>query len=133
MDLATLKALKPREYADAADGYRRTSEMANAARDRIASRTVVTMRNALEGKAATAAVDQLTELAQNFHYIQTECGLIGSALDAFAYEMEAAKRTLDAGGGGGGPGPPPPRRPPRGAGPPPPGGGAGAPGGPRRA
>ncbi|MEU2563462.1 alpha/beta hydrolase [Streptomyces longispororuber] len=96
MDLATLKALKPREYADAADGYRRTSEMANAARDRIASRTVVTMRNALEGKAATAAVDQLTELARNFHYIQTECGLIGSALDAFAYETEAAKRTLDA-------------------------------------
>ncbi|MEI5101478.1 alpha/beta hydrolase [Streptomyces sp. PmtG] len=96
MDLATLKALKPKEYADAADGYRRTSEMANAARDRLATRIVVAMRDELKGDAATAAIGQLRQLAENFHYVQTECGLVSSALDAFSYEMEAAKRKLDA-------------------------------------
>ena len=32
MDLATLKALKPTEYSEAADGYRNTSDMASATR-----------------------------------------------------------------------------------------------------
>lgn len=95
MDLATLKALKPTEYAEAAEGYRRTSDMASAAHDRIANQIAVAMRKSLKGKAATAAINQLTELGKNFHYTQTECGLISSALDAFSYEMEAAKKKLD--------------------------------------
>ncbi|MFD5698491.1 alpha/beta hydrolase [Streptomyces lasiicapitis] len=50
----------------------------------------------MKGEAASAAIKQLMELGKNFHYIQTECGLVGSALDAFSYEMEAAKKKLDA-------------------------------------
>nr|WP_225882375.1 hypothetical protein [Streptomyces aureocirculatus] len=96
MDLTTLKDLKPAEYAQAAAGYRRTSEMAGAAHDRATTRIAVAMRRALKGEAATAAVRQLAELGKNFHYVQTECGLIASALDAFSYEMEAAKKKLDA-------------------------------------
>ncbi|MFD9907038.1 alpha/beta hydrolase [Streptomyces sp. NPDC059063] len=95
MDLATLKALKPTEYGEAANGYRRTSDMARAAQDRVTNQIATAMRKSLKGKAATAAIDQLMELAKNFHYIQTECGLVSSALDAFSYEMEAAKKKLD--------------------------------------
>ncbi|MFF8099640.1 alpha/beta hydrolase [Streptomyces sp. NPDC016640] len=95
MDLATLKALKPTEYSEAADGYRSTSDMASAVKDRIENQIAAAMRNHLKGKASTAAGKQLASLGQNFHYIQTQCGLISTALEAFSYEMEAAKRKLD--------------------------------------
>ncbi|MFM9614685.1 alpha/beta hydrolase [Streptomyces niveiscabiei] len=95
MDLATLKALKPAEYSQAADGYRSTSDIASAAKDRTDNQIAAAMRNALKGKAADAAVAQLTELGKNFHYVQVECGLVAAALEAFSYEMEAAKRKLD--------------------------------------
>jgi pimeloyl-ACP methyl ester carboxylesterase len=96
MDLATLKALRPTEYTEAADGYRSTSDMASAAKDRIDHQIVVAMLESLEGEAATAAIKQLTELSKNFHYVQVECGLVGSALEAFSYEVGAAKAKLDA-------------------------------------
>ncbi|WP_334526920.1 hypothetical protein [Streptomyces sp. B21-105] len=96
MDLATLKALKPTEYSEAADGYRSTSDMASAAKDRIENQIAAAMRKALKGEAATAAINQLTELGKNFHYIQVECGLVSTALEAFSYEVGAAKTKLDA-------------------------------------
>ncbi|GHD51031.1 MULTISPECIES: alpha/beta hydrolase [Streptomyces] len=96
MDLATLKALKPTEFSDAADGYRSTSDMASAAKDRIDNQIAVAMRNSLKGEAATAAINQLTELGKNFHYVQVECGLVSTALEAFSYEVGAAKSKLDA-------------------------------------
>ncbi|MFJ4275087.1 alpha/beta hydrolase [Streptomyces coelicoflavus] len=95
MDLATLKALRPTEYSEAADGYRSTSDMASAAKDRIDNQIAVALRNQLKGKAATAAGKQLGELSQNFHYVQVQCGLVSTALEAFSYETEAAKRKLD--------------------------------------
>ncbi|MFH8800172.1 alpha/beta hydrolase [Streptomyces sp. NPDC017936] len=96
MDLATLKSLKPNEYSEAADGYRSASDMASAAKDRIENQISVAMRNSLKGEAATAAVKQLGELGKNFHYIQVECGLVSTALEAFSYELGAAKNKLDA-------------------------------------
>ncbi|MGV9556488.1 alpha/beta hydrolase [Streptomyces sp. NPDC003522] len=96
MDLATLKALKPTEYSEAADGYRTTSDMASAAKDRVENQIVVAMKNSLKGEAATAAIGQLGELGKNFHYIQVECGLVSAALEAFSWEMAAAKSKLDA-------------------------------------
>jgi len=95
MDLATFKALKPAEYAQAADGYHATVTLASAAKDRIENQIAAAMRQSLSGEAATAALGQLTELGKNFHYIQIECGLVATALEAFSYEMEAAKRKLD--------------------------------------
>ncbi|WP_406007272.1 alpha/beta hydrolase [Streptomyces sp. NBC_00637] len=96
MDLATLKAVKPTAYSEAAEGYRSTSDMASAAKDRLDNQIAVAMRNSLKGEAATAAVEQVGELGKNFHYIQVECGLIGAALEAFSYEVGSAKRKLDA-------------------------------------
>lgn len=96
MDFATLRVMKPSEFSDSADGYRTTSDMASAAKDRIEQQIAVAMRNANQGEAASAALKQLHELAQNFHYTQVECGLVGTALDGFAYDLEAAKKKLDA-------------------------------------
>lgn len=96
MDLATLKALDPKEFLDAADGYRSTSDMAGATKDRIDNEITAAMRKSLNSEAATAAIDQLSELGKNFHYIQIECGLVSTALEAFSYEIEAAKKKLQA-------------------------------------
>ncbi|MEV7126563.1 alpha/beta hydrolase [Streptomyces sp. NPDC093260] len=96
MDLATLKALKPTEFMEAADGYRSMADMASAAKDRIENQIAVAMRNSLQGEAATAAISQLTELGKDFHYTQVECGLVSAALEAFSYEVGAAKRKLEA-------------------------------------
>ncbi|MFJ9925900.1 alpha/beta hydrolase [Streptomyces misionensis] len=96
MDLATLKALKPSEYQEAADGYQATSDTASAAKDTVENGISAAIRNRLEGKAAEAALRELKELGKNFHYVQTECALVSTALNAFAFDMAAAKRKLEA-------------------------------------
>ncbi len=67
MNLATLKGLKPAEYAEAADGYRSTAKMASAAKNDIENRIAVAMRTSLKGEAAEAASKQVALLGQNFH------------------------------------------------------------------
>lgn len=96
MDLATLKAFKPSEYEEAADGYRATADMASAAKDTIDNRISAGVRNQLEGEAVTSALQSLKDLSQNFHYTQTECGLVSTALNGFAFDMAVAKRKLQA-------------------------------------
>ncbi|MFB7595512.1 alpha/beta hydrolase [Streptomyces sp. NPDC056160] len=96
MDLATLRAIEPSEFSDAADGYRRTGDGAASAQRKVDDEIIRGMRQSLKGEAATAAVEQLEALSQNFHYIQVECGLAATALDAFAYEMAAARKKLQA-------------------------------------
>ncbi|MEV8065374.1 alpha/beta hydrolase [Streptomyces sp. NPDC085995] len=96
MDIATLKALKPSEFEEAADGYRATSDMASTAKEAIENKIAPSLRNQLDGKAMEAAVAQLKELGKDFHYIQTECALASTALNGFAFDMAAAKRKLEA-------------------------------------
>ncbi|MFD9604352.1 alpha/beta hydrolase [Streptomyces sp. NPDC059970] len=96
MDLATLKAFKPSEYEESADGYRATGDMASAAKDSIDNQICAGVRNQLEGQAAKAALRELHELSKNFHYAQTECGLVSTALNGFAFDMAVAKQKLDA-------------------------------------
>lgn len=96
MDYATLKAFKPSEFEDAADGYRSMGNAAQAAKDHIENTVAAGMRKTLEGEAAEASQKQLRALAKNFHYTLTECGVISTALNGFAYDMAAAKRKLNA-------------------------------------
>jgi alpha/beta hydrolase family protein len=96
MDYTTLKSLKPTEFEGAADGYRATGDMAQAAKDHIENVVAVGMRKSLEGEAADAAQKQLQALSKNFHYTQTECGVISTALNGFAYDLAAAKRKLES-------------------------------------
>ncbi|MEU9091368.1 alpha/beta hydrolase [Streptomyces sp. NPDC048428] len=96
MDLATLNALKPSEFENAADAYRATDAMANAAKDTVDNRIAAGIRNQLAGATADAALRELAALSKNFQYIQTECGLVTTALNGFAFEMAVAKRKLEA-------------------------------------
>ena len=96
MDCATLKAFKPSEFEGAADGYRTMGNSAQTAREHIENTVATGMRKSLKGEAADAAHKQLQALAKNFHYTQTECGVISTALNGFAYDMAAAKRKLEA-------------------------------------
>ncbi|MEU3132183.1 MULTISPECIES: alpha/beta hydrolase [unclassified Streptomyces] len=96
MDLATLRAFKPSEYEEAADGYRATGDMASEAKDAIDNRIAVGLRSEVKGDAAGAAHEQLKKLSKNFHYVQTECGLVSTALNGFAFDVAVAKRKLEA-------------------------------------
>ncbi|MER6571900.1 alpha/beta hydrolase [Streptomyces sp. NPDC001093] len=96
MDLATLKALKPSEYQEAAAGYRATSKMAGTAKEAIGNRISAQIRNQLEGETANAALRELKELSKDFHYVEAECALVSTALDGFAFDMAAAKRKLES-------------------------------------
>ncbi|GAA2248969.1 hypothetical protein GCM10010232_40560 [Streptomyces amakusaensis] len=96
MDLKTLKELKPAEYESAADGYRALADMARTAKDRLETSVAAGMRNSVEGAAADAAHVELQELGANFQYTHTECGVISTALNGFAFDMAAAKRKLEA-------------------------------------
>ncbi|MEV3853717.1 alpha/beta hydrolase [Streptomyces sp. NPDC050095] len=94
MDLATLKKLKPSEFEEAADGYRATGDMASAAKDHIDNVVVAGMRKSLHGQALDAAAGELKKLSANFHYTQIECGLVSTALNGFAYDVDAARKKL---------------------------------------
>ncbi|MEV5682922.1 alpha/beta hydrolase [Streptomyces sp. NPDC052164] len=94
MDLATLNALKPSEFTQAADGYRATSDMAAASKDHLDNVVAAGMRGSLSGEAMDAALAELKKLAANFHYTQIECGLASTALNGFAHDMDVARRKL---------------------------------------
>ncbi|MEU8593466.1 alpha/beta hydrolase [Streptomyces globisporus] len=96
MDLATIRSFKPSEYEEAADGYRATGDMASEAKDAIDNRIGVGLRSEVKGDAAGAAHEQLKKLSNNFHYVQTECGLVSTALNGFAFDIAVAKRKLEA-------------------------------------
>lgn len=96
MDLATLKALKPSEFENAADGYRATAAMADAAKDTVDNQISAGINNQLKGATATAALRELAAVSRNFQYVQTECGLVSTALNGFAFDMASAKRKLEA-------------------------------------
>ncbi|MBA0053553.1 hypothetical protein E0L36_22535 [Streptomyces sp. AJS327] len=96
MDYATLKSLKPGEFEDAADAYRGASAMASEAKDRVEQRISARMRRDLSGKTASAALRQLRQVGKNFHYAQTECGLLATALNGLAFELKAAQKKLES-------------------------------------
>lgn len=96
MDYATLKSLRPADFEDAADGYRAVGDMASQAKDDLENQIAAKMQERLEGKAVDAAVEQLRKVATNFHYAQVECGVIVTALNALAQDLQEAKSKLDA-------------------------------------
>ncbi|MEU2676308.1 alpha/beta hydrolase [Streptomyces sp. NPDC007107] len=94
MDLTTLRALKPAAFERAADGYRATGDMAATAKDHVDNVVAAGLRKSLNGLAVDAAAEELSRLSANFHYTQIECGLISTALNGFAHDLEAARKKL---------------------------------------
>lgn len=94
MDLTTLKTLEPSDYAEAADGYRAVSDMADMAKEHIGRQITMALHKANEGEAADAAQKQLKKLSENFHYAQVECGLVAGVLNGFSCEILSPRRRL---------------------------------------
>ncbi|WP_327122283.1 alpha/beta hydrolase family protein [Streptomyces sp. NBC_01341] len=78
----------------AADGWGRSSNRADAARDRIEQQLLTGLRAAQEGEAARAAVARLRQLGRNFRYVYTECGLLRTTLNSLAHEIRLQQRAL---------------------------------------
>ncbi|MFC9948289.1 alpha/beta hydrolase [Streptomyces pratensis] len=91
---AQLRDLRCAELEEAADGWGRSSNRADAARDRIEQQLLTGLRDTQEGEAAQAAVARLRQLGRNFQYVYTECGLLRTALNSLAHEMRTQQRVL---------------------------------------
>ncbi|MFD3650308.1 alpha/beta hydrolase [Streptomyces cyaneofuscatus] len=91
---AKLREVKCAQLEEAADGWGRAGNRADAARDRIDTQLVDDLRRTQKGEAARAAVRRLRRLSMNFQYIHTECGLLRTTLNSLAHEMKAQQRVL---------------------------------------
>ncbi|MFJ3701687.1 MULTISPECIES: alpha/beta hydrolase [unclassified Streptomyces] len=91
---AQLRDLKCAELEGAADGWGRSSNRADAARDRVEQQLLTGLRDTQEGEAAQAAVARLRQLGRNFQYVYTECGLLRTTLNSLAHEMRTQQRAL---------------------------------------
>lgn len=89
-----LRDLKCAELEGAADGWGKSSNRADAARDRIEQQLLTGLRDTQEGEAAQAAVARLRQLGRNFQYVYTECGLLRTTLNSLAHEMRTQQRAL---------------------------------------
>ncbi|MCL6291144.1 MULTISPECIES: alpha/beta hydrolase [Streptomyces] len=91
---SALRDVKCAELEEAADGWGRVSNRADAARDRIEGRMLPGLRDTQKGEAVGAAEGRLRRLGMNFQYIYTECGLLRTALNSLAHEIKAQQRVL---------------------------------------
>ncbi|MFF6908457.1 alpha/beta hydrolase [Streptomyces sp. NPDC012389] len=91
---AKLREVRCAELEEAADGWGRASNRADAARDRIDTQLVDDLRRTQKGEAARAAVRRVRRLSMNFQYIYTECGLLRTTLNSLAHEVKAQQRVL---------------------------------------
>ncbi|MET9496375.1 alpha/beta hydrolase [Streptomyces sp. NPDC006552] len=89
-----LRDLKISEYEDAADGWGRVSNRADAARVRVDQEMSIPVRSTQKGETPDAAVGQLNRLSDNYQYLHSECGLIRTTLNALATELAAPQRKL---------------------------------------
>ncbi|MBT2444558.1 hypothetical protein J7E93_31570 [Streptomyces sp. ISL-36] len=87
-----LRDVKLSEYTDAADGWGKVSSRANADKDRADNEMLAKIRGSQTGEAAKAAEADLGQLARNYQYLHTECGLIRTALNGLASELAAPQR-----------------------------------------
>ncbi|MEU8101991.1 alpha/beta hydrolase [Streptomyces rubiginosohelvolus] len=91
---SVLREVKCAELEQAADGWGRVSNRADAARDRIEGQLLPGLRDTQRGEAPDAAVRRLRRLGMNFQYIYTECGLLRTTLNSLAHEIKAQQRVL---------------------------------------
>ncbi|MEV1048053.1 alpha/beta hydrolase [Streptomyces sp. NPDC049916] len=91
---SALREVRCAELEEAADGWGRVSNRADAARDRVEGQILPGLRDTQKGEAAGAALGRLRRLGTNFQYIYTECGLLRTTLNSLAHEIKAQQRVL---------------------------------------
>ncbi|MFI1226912.1 MULTISPECIES: alpha/beta hydrolase [unclassified Streptomyces] len=91
---AALREVRCGELEEAADGWGRVSNRADAARDRVEGQLLPGLRDTQKGEAAGAAVRRLRRLGANLQYVYTECGLLRTTLNSLAHEIRTQQRVL---------------------------------------
>ncbi|QIQ04019.1 alpha/beta hydrolase [Streptomyces liangshanensis] len=89
-----LRAVRCSGWEDAADGWGRASNRADAARDRIDRQLLPGIEDSQRGEAARAAVVRLRDLSRDFQYVYAECGLVRTTLNSLAHELRASQGAL---------------------------------------
>ncbi|MER6976531.1 alpha/beta hydrolase [Streptomyces carpinensis] len=89
-----LRDAKFTEYEDAADGWGKVSNRADAARIRVDQEMAAPLRATQKGQARTSAEQDLTQLSRNYQYLHGECGLVRTALNGLASELSSAQKKL---------------------------------------
>ncbi|MFR9797182.1 alpha/beta hydrolase [Streptomyces sp. MS06] len=81
-------------YEEAADGWGKVSNRADAARIRVDQEMSAPIRTTQKGEAQSAAERDLTRLGRNYQYLHGECGLMRTTLNGLASELSAAQAEL---------------------------------------
>ncbi|MET7358033.1 alpha/beta hydrolase [Streptomyces sp. NPDC005562] len=89
-----LRDLKLSELTDAANGWSAASKFADHARERVDGDMSGKLTKTQDSESARSAVKRLKRLSENYHYIQTETGLIRGTLDGLATELTSPQRRL---------------------------------------
>ncbi|MFP8886949.1 alpha/beta hydrolase [Streptomyces mangrovi] len=91
--VSQLRDLKRSQYEKAADGWKKVSDQAQTDMDRVDQQMLAKIRSQ-EGDTKDAAFKALERLSRNYQYIQVECGLIQTALNGLAGDLEEPQRRL---------------------------------------
>ncbi|MEU9402722.1 alpha/beta hydrolase [Streptomyces sp. NPDC048242] len=89
-----LRDAKLTEYEQAADGWSKVSNRADAARIRVDQEMAAPIHTTQKGEAQTSAGRDLTRLGRNYQYLHGECGLVRTTLNALASELSGVQKQL---------------------------------------
>ncbi|MER7624358.1 alpha/beta hydrolase [Streptomyces sp. NPDC126503] len=89
-----LRDAKLSEYTDAADGWGKVSSRADAGKRSVDQGMLGRIRGTQKGRTADAATRDCEQLSRNYQYLNTECGLIRTALNGLAHELAAPQKKL---------------------------------------
>ncbi|MDT3398758.1 alpha/beta hydrolase [Streptomyces sp. B1866] len=94
MSIDNLRDLDRSAITEAAAGWSKVSNRADAAMRRVNHEMLRRLNETQQGEGADSAISALKQLSRNYEYIHAECGLIRTALDGLADELAAPQRKL---------------------------------------
>lgn len=82
-----LRDLKTSELTQAGDTWHEVSGRSASDRAQVDRAMSAKLRETEESDSAEAALGRLRRLSRNFQYVQTECGLVRTALNGLAGDL----------------------------------------------
>lgn len=89
-----LRDLKTSELTEAGDKWHEVSGRSASDRVRVDRAMSAKIKETQESDAAEAALGRLKRLSRNFQYLQTECGLVRTALNGLAGDLVRPQNQL---------------------------------------
>lgn len=95
-----LRDLKTSEFTQAGDKWHEVSARSGSDRAQVDRAMSAKLRETQESDSAEAALGRLRRLSRNFQYVQTECGLVRTALNGLMRRSDRPPEPVEAGAGG---------------------------------